>query len=111
MRDALTVAITTKRAAITEPAKIGALQRAIDGFEGNFVTQVALRLAQIVFVRPGELRNAQWSEFDFDAALWRIDAKRMKMRAPHYVPLSRQALAILTELRPVTGTQVRHLTP
>ena len=104
LRGALTAAITTNRAAITEPAKIGALLRAIDGFEGHFVTQIALRLAPLVFVRPGELRNAQWSEFDLDAALWRIDAKRMKMRAPHDVPLSRQALAILAELKPVTGS-------
>lgn len=63
----------------------------------------ALRLAPLVFVRPGELRQAEWAEFDFDAAEWRIPKERMKARAPHVVPLPHQAAAILQELRPLTG--------
>jgi integrase len=88
---------------ITEPNKVGALLRAIDGYEGFFVTRCALRLAPLVFTRPGELRKAEWSEFDFERAEWRIPAERMKMREQHIVPLSRQAIAILEELKPLTG--------
>ena len=90
-------------ASITEPKAIGALLRAIEDYRGSFVTKCALRLAPLVFVRPGELRKAEWSEFDFDRAEWRIRAERMKMRAQHIVPLSTQALAILRELQPLTG--------
>ena len=90
-------------ASIIEPKGIGALLRAIDGYEGSFVTKCALRLAPLVFVRPGELRKAQWPEIDFDRAEWRILAERMKMREPHIVPLSRQAVDILRELEPLTN--------
>jgi integrase len=91
-------------AAITEPKKVGELLRAIEGYQGSLVTKCALRLAPLVFVRPGELRRAEWSEIDFDTATWRISASKMKMRADHLVPLSRQALAILQELHPLTGS-------
>lgn len=91
-------------AAITEPKAVGALLRAIEGYQGNFVTQCALRIAPLVFVRPGELRAAEWTEFDLDAAEWRIPAERVKMRSQHIVPLSTQAVAILRELHPLTGT-------
>lgn len=90
-------------ASITEPRRVGELLRAIDGYEGFFVTKCALRLAPLVFVRPGELRQAVWSEFDFDAAEWRIPGERMKMREQHIVPLSRQAIEILRELEPMTN--------
>ena len=90
-------------AAIIEPKGIGELLRAIDGYEGFFVTKCALRLAPLLFVRPGELRKAQWPEVDFDRADWRIPAQRMKMREPHIVPLSRQAVDILRELEPLTN--------
>jgi integrase len=90
-------------AAITDPAKIGQLLRDIDGFTGQPVTHAALKLAPLVFVRPGELRGADWSEIDFDGAMWRIPAARMKMRADHLVPLSAQAIAILRDLHPLTG--------
>lgn len=90
-------------ASIIEPIKIGALLRAIDGFEGYFITKCALQIAPLVFVRPGELRHAEWSEFDYDAKEWRIPAEKMKMKAPHIVPLSDQVLHILTELHPLTG--------
>jgi len=90
-------------ASITEPEKVGKLLRAIDGYEGFFVTKCALKLAPLVFVRPGELRKAEWSEINFDAAEWRIPAAKMKMKALHIVPLSKQAMAILQELHPLTG--------
>jgi integrase len=64
----------------------------------------ALKLAPLVFVRPGELRQAEWSEIGLDAVEWRIPARKMKMREPHFVPLSRQAAEILRELRPLTGS-------
>ncbi len=91
-------------ASITEPKAIGELLRAINGYQGSFATQCALRLAPLVFVRPGELRRAEWIEFDLDAAEWRIPASKMKMRVIHVVPLSSQAVSILRELYPLTGT-------
>lgn len=91
-------------ASITDPKKIGELMRAIDGYEGGTAVQTALRLAPLVFVRPGELRHAEWVEIDFDAAEWKISAEKMKMKRPHIVPLSTQALAILEEARLITGS-------
>ena len=90
-------------ATITEPQQIAALLRAIDGYQGDFVTRCALRLTPLVFVRPGELRAAQWSEINLDTAEWRIPGERMKMGTLHIVPLSAQAVAILRELHPLTG--------
>jgi integrase len=95
---------------IVDSQAIGGLLRAIDGYQGQFATCCALRLAPLVFVRPGELRKAEWSEIDLDAALWCIPAGRMKMKEPHIVPLSTQAVAILRELRPLTGNG-RYLFP
>jgi integrase len=89
-------------AAITDPVKVGGLLRAIDGYEGHFVVQCALRLAPLVFVRPGELRQAEWLEMDLNEASWNIPAEKMKMKQPHLVPLSNQALKILKELQPLT---------
>ena len=89
--------------AITDPDAIGALLRAIDSFQGTFVVRQALRLAPLVFVRPGELRKAEWEDFDLDGALWTIPAHKMKMKRDHLVPLSRQAVEILRELEPLTG--------
>ena len=77
--------------------------RAIDDYEGRFITRCALRLAPLVFTRPGELRGAEWAEFDLGKAEWRIPAERMKMREMHIVPLSTQAVAILRDLEPLTG--------
>ena len=96
--------------AVTEPKAIGALLRAIDGYQGQFVTCCALKFAPLVFVRPGELRQAEWVEIDLDRAEWCIPAERMKMKEPHIVPLSSQALAILRELQPLTGNG-RYLFP
>lgn len=103
LRGALIAPKVKNHAAIIEPAAVGALLRAIDGFDGQPVTIWALRLAPHVFVRPGELRQAEWSEIDLDAAVWRIPASRMKMKREHVVPLSQQAVAILTEARGLTG--------
>ena len=103
LRGALKTKKTRHHAAITDPAKVGELLRAIDGFSGGVVVASALKFAPLVFVRPGELRKAEWGEFDLDNAEWRIPAERMKMRAMHIVPLSEQAVAILRELQPLTG--------
>ena len=84
--------------------------RAIDGYEGSFVVKCALCLAPLFFVRPGELRHAEWAEIDFDNALWNIPAGKMKMNQPHIVPLCTQAVEILTELKQLTGRS-RYLFP
>ena len=97
-------------AAITEPVKVAELLRAIDGYQGGFVVKSALRFAPLVFVRPGELRHAEWSEMDFENAEWNIPAGKMKMKEPHLVPLSRQAIEILTELKELTGAS-RYIFP
>lgn len=90
-------------AAITDPKKVGGLLRAIDSYSGSFVTKCALKLAPLVFVRPGELRNAEWKEFDLDLAEWNIPAQKMKMGEPHLVPLATQGVSILAELHALTG--------
>jgi len=90
-------------AAITDPAELGGLLRAIEGYSGDPTTRAALKLSALLFVRPGELRHAEWAEFDLDAAEWNIPAGKMKMRQPHLVPLCEQAVAILRELQPLTG--------
>jgi len=90
-------------AAITDPRKLGDLLRALWGYQGGFMVASALKLAPLVFTRPGELRHAEWSEIDLDKATWCIPAHKMKMRASHIVPLSTQAVAILRELEPLTG--------
>jgi integrase len=102
LRGALPAVKQAHYPAITNPQAIGELLRAIDAYQGYFVTQCALRLAPLVFVRPGELRNAEWAEIDLDKAEWNIPAGKMKMREPHLVPLSKQAVAILRELQPLT---------
>jgi integrase len=79
------------------------LIRALEGYSGNLVTCSALKLAPLLFVRPGELRHAEWSEIDLEAAEWRIPARKMKMRNEHIVPLATQAVKILEEVQPLTG--------
>jgi integrase len=103
LRGALTAPQVNHRATIVDPKGIGALLRAIDGFDGQATTRAALRFGAYVFVRPGELRHAEWNEFDLDSAVWSIPAEKMKMRRPHRVPLARQPLAILRELQELTG--------
>ena len=90
-------------AAIIEPKAVGDLLRAIDSIEGFGTTKLALQIAPHLFVRPGELRHAEWKEFDFDAKIWRIPAPKMKMREEHVVPLSRQVIALLSETREISG--------
>jgi integrase len=103
LRGALPPAQKTHLAAIVEPVALGALLRAIEGYSGSPTTKAALRLAPLVFVRPGELRMAEWEEFDFEAGEWRLPARKMKMGAPHIVPLCKQALQIIDDLKPITG--------
>ncbi len=103
LRGALVSPKVKHRAAIIEPKALGALLRAIDGYDGQETTHAALRLMPVLFPRPGELRLAEWSEFDFEGARWTIPAARMKMRRDHQVPLPRQAIAILEDLRKLTG--------
>ncbi len=110
LRGALPPAKAAHHATLTDPKAIGDLLRSFSGYQGSFVTACALRLAPLVFVRPGELRRAEWAEFDVDweasdaeSGLWRIPAGKMKSRVEHLVPLSRQALVVLRELHQLTG--------
>jgi integrase len=103
LKGALTPPRERYHPAIIDPKGIGALLRAIDGYDGSLVTKCGLRLAPLTFVRPGELRRAEWTEINLDKAEWRIPAERMKMREQHIVPLSSQAVAVLKELQPLTG--------
>lgn len=97
-------------AAITDPHGIGALLRDLEAYTGNAVVRASLRIAPYVFVRPGELRKAEWAEIRFDSAEWRIPAGRMKSRVPHIVPLAQQVLHILEDLHRLTGRS-RYLFP
>jgi integrase len=103
LKGALKVAVKTHHAAITEPKQAGALMRAIHSYQGYAVTVTALKLAPLVFVRPGELRHAEWAEIDLEAAQWRIPGSKMKMKVDHLVPLCSQAIELLRSLQPTTG--------
>jgi integrase len=94
---------TKHYASITLPSKIGELLRSIYGYHGSAVTIAALKLLPLVFVRPGELQRAEWSEIDLENAVWSIPAEKMKMQQPHVVPLSGQAITILRDLFALTG--------
>lgn len=103
LQGALPPTTPVHHASITDPKAIGELLCDIEGYKGAAVTKAALRLAPLVFLRPGELRRAEWDELDFDKAEWRLPAEKMKSKVPHIVPLSKQALAILQEIKPLTG--------
>ncbi|MDR0453246.1 MAG: tyrosine-type recombinase/integrase [Deferribacteraceae bacterium] len=104
LRGALSPVRHDNFSAITEPKKVGELLRVIDSYyDGHIAVRAALRIAPYVFVRPGELRAAEWQEFDFDNCLWVIPAERMKMKQPHYVPMASQVISILEDLRQYTG--------
>ena len=110
LKGAVMLPAAEHRAAVTDPVKLGELLRAIDAYQGTPVVRAALALAPLVFLRPGELRKAEWSEFDLDGAVWTIPAARMKGRLKaklngpaHVVPLAPQAVAILRDLHPLTG--------
>jgi integrase len=102
LRGALTTPTVKHRAAMTDAKAFGELLRAIEGFQGQPTTHAALKLMAYLFPRPGELRMAEWSEFDLENSLWTIPAKRMKMRREHRVPLPKQALAVLKTIEPLT---------
>ena len=106
LKGALPPTRSTHFPTITDPTEIGALLRTIDGYQGSPITQFALQMAPLVFVRPGELRHCEWAEIRTDEATWRIPSTKMKMRRDHIVPLSRQALSILEELQPLTGSGI-----
>lgn len=103
LKDALERPKVTHRAALTDPKKLGGLMRAIDEYDGWPTLRSALLFTALTFARPGEVRGARWAEIDVERATWSIPAERMKMRRPHVVPLSRQALAVLADIRPLTG--------
>jgi integrase len=90
-------------ASVTDPKELAPLLRAMDAYQGGFVAQCALRLLPMLFVRPGELRHMEWAEIDLETAEWNIPGSKMKMGQPHLVPLSRQAVAVLEEIKPLTG--------
>jgi integrase len=103
LRGALAPVVPKHHASIIDPLEIGKLLNAINNYQGYFATKCALQLAPLLFVRPGELRHAEWSEFNFETAEWRIPAEKMKMRKIHIVPLAKQVVSILQELYPLTG--------
>jgi len=103
LRGALTVPKAKHLAAITTEDRAGDLMRAIDGYTGHEITLYALKLSAHLFVRPGELRQAEWAEFDFDRSIWNIPAEKMKMRRPHRVPLSTQVVELFEGLWDLTG--------
>lgn len=110
LRGAIPPAKVRHHAAVTDPKQIGGLLRAIEGYEGTAVVTAALRLAPLLFQRPGELRQAEWAELDLDGAMWTVPSARMKRKKAgkefgpdHLVPLSKQAVAILQELQVITG--------
>jgi integrase len=105
LRGALTAPVVRHRSAIVEPKAFGALLRTIDGYEGMPEVRIALQLLALTFVRPGELRAAEWTEVDFDEALWTIPATKMKMRRPHRVPLAKQTLELLRGLHKLTDNR------
>lgn len=104
LRGALITPTVTPRAALLEPVALGGLMRAIDAFHGQVTTRIGLQLLALLVQRSGELRHATWDEFDTNTQIWTIPTTRMKMRRPHRVPLPDQAIALLEELRPLTGS-------
>jgi integrase len=103
LRGALVIPQVKHRPALTDPKAFGALLRAVVDFDGQPTTRMALELMALLFPRPGELRNSQWSEFDFDGCVWTIPAERTKMRRVHRIPLAFQAVDILRDLYDLTG--------
>ena len=103
LKGALTPIQPKHMAAIVDPKEVGGLMRAVQDYQGSSIVRAALKLAALTFVRPGELRRAEWSEIDSDRQLWIIPPERMKSRQKHLVPLSRQAVDVLEELQPITG--------
>lgn len=103
LRGALVAPVVKHHAGITDPIRLGELMRAIDAYQGQPATMIALQVTPHVFQRPGEVRQMRWSELDFESNVWSIPAGRMKQREPHFVPLSRQAVSLLQQMQPLTG--------
>lgn len=103
LRGALKIHVKKHHAAITDPKELGKLLLAMDSFSGTPVVKAALQLSPLLFARPKELRHMEWTEIDWDEALWLVPADKMKMKEPHIVPLSKQAIAILEEIHSLTG--------
>ncbi len=102
LRGALSPSVTTHFAALTEPKEVGSFLRVMDGYSGTLIVRTALKLAPLLFCRPGELRQMKWAEIDLDAAEWRYRVSKTK--TDHLVPMARQAVELLRELRPLTGS-------
>ncbi|MBF6648957.1 integrase arm-type DNA-binding domain-containing protein [Methylobacter sp. BlB1] len=105
LRGALPSPVRGHFPAITEPKPLGQLLRDIDAYTGDFVVRTALQLQPLIFARPANLAAAEWDEFDLEAAEWRIAADKMKMKDAHIVPLSKQAIALLQDIHPLTGSK------
>ena len=103
LKDALAKPIKNHLAAITNPKQVGSLLLMLDSYEGTLVVKTALKLAPLLFVRPGELRHAEWSEIDLETGQWIIPASKMKTKTEHLVPLCKQAIEALSDLYPLTG--------
>ena len=110
LRGALIPVESTHMPSVTDPLRVGEILRMFDAFTGSFQVQCALKLAPLVFTRPGELRKAKWSHINLDEALWSIPAEEMKMREPHLVPLSKQAIEILNDMKPYSW-HLEHVFP
>ncbi len=110
LRGALIPVKKDHHSSITDPRGVGGLMRAIDDYRGSFIVRCAMQLSALTFTRPGEIRHAEWAEFNIGKAEWRISAEKMKMRRLHVIPLSRQAIAVIESLRPLTGRE-RYLFP
>lgn len=106
LKDALISPTRKHRAAITDPKSLGKLMNAIDEFDGQATTRIALQLLATLAQRPGEIRHAQWEDIDFNEKVWSIPARKMKMRRDHNVPLPAQAIDLLDQLRMITGNGI-----
>jgi integrase len=106
IKGAIATYVRKNRAAITDPLEVGKMLLAIDSYHGSFITRNSLLMLSLTFCRPGEVRNAEWSEIDLEDKLWRIPAAKMKMSRDHLVPLSPQAISLLEEMRPYSGNRV-----
>jgi len=103
LRGALAVIPRSHYAAITDPKEVAKLMRAIHGYSGHPYATAALKLSPLLFVRPGELRSAEWAEIDLQIGEWRIPGNKMKMKCDHIVPLATQAIEVLKFIQPMTG--------
>ena len=111
LRGAIPPPKSRRRSAITDPKKVGGLLRAIEEYNGHFVTRCALQLIPLVFLRTVELRSAEWSEIDLEKKMWKIPEEKMKMKNPHIIPLPDQAIKILKEIEPYSAYKSEYVFP